>query len=91
MMSFVLPQDVQLTLAGLFQERRKSKKHSRNLSAELTGVPSATIRRFEVTGQISFAQFLMLVNVYGDLAIADNLFPAPKASSIDELMKQSKG
>jgi transcriptional regulator with XRE-family HTH domain len=52
--------DVQLALAEAVKLRRKQKKWSRQTLAERSGVPAATIKHFESTGQISLRQFLLL-------------------------------
>ena len=45
--------DVQQSLAEAVRIRRKQKKWSRQELAERSGVPAATIKHFESTGQIS--------------------------------------
>ncbi|HNA21055.1 MAG TPA: helix-turn-helix transcriptional regulator, partial [Agitococcus sp.] len=52
--------DVQQSLAEAVRIRRKQKKWSRQELAERSGVPAATIKHFESTGQISLRQFLLL-------------------------------
>lgn len=90
MISIISPNDAQLALAKSLRANRKQRKHSRATAERLTGVPAATIRRYEDTGEISLRQFLMLVDIYGDLNAAQHLFPKPAASSMDELIAQQK-
>lgn len=52
--------DTQMALADYLRYRRKLQKYSRQALAERSGVPAATIKKFELTGQISLRQFLLL-------------------------------
>ena len=81
-----MPREVQDLLAARLRERRKARGHSRDKAAEVTGVPMATIRRFETVGEISLRQFLMLVHVYGDLKATGDLLPVPGPATMDELL-----
>lgn len=92
MIAIVVPSEVQADLAQAMREARKSKKHSRAIASKLTGVPYATIRRFEETGDVSLKQFLMLVSVYGDLQqVAKSIRPQDinEPKTMDELIKRS--
>ena len=73
-------------MATALRKQRKARKHSRQKAAEFSGVPSATLRRFEATGEISLRQFLMLCATYGDLTHANKLFPEPGPVTMDELL-----
>jgi hypothetical protein len=59
--------DIQRQLSQALQQRRKAQKLSREALAERSTVPAPTIRKFEVTGQISFRQFLLLWQCLDDL------------------------
>ncbi|MFU8784450.1 helix-turn-helix domain-containing protein [Aliidiomarina sp.] len=52
--------DVQQAFAAHLRKLRERAKLSRNALAERSTVPAATIKRFELTGQISFRQLLLL-------------------------------
>ena len=52
--------DVQQAFAAHLRKLRENAKLSRNALAERSTVPAATIKRFELTGQISFRQLLLL-------------------------------
>ena len=64
---------------------RKNKKISQKRLSVLSGVPYASIRRFENTGDISFASLIkiaMALRLYNDL---DSLFiPKEEYRSIEE-------
>lgn len=80
------PREVQDHLAEVLRKRRCARKHSRQKAAEVSGVPSPTLRRFETTGEISLRQFLMLCAAYGDLARAPELLPEPEPATMAELL-----
>ncbi|RUO20892.1 transcriptional regulator [Aliidiomarina iranensis] len=52
--------DVQQAFAAHLRKLRENAKLSRNALAERSTVPAATIKRFELTGHISFRQLLLL-------------------------------
>lgn len=59
--------DVQSALAAYLRRLRRQKKWSRQALAERSTVPAATIKKFELTGQISLRQFLLLWQCLDDL------------------------
>ena len=80
------PREIQNHLAAALRKRRRARKHSRQKAAEVSGVPSPTLRRFETTGEISLRQFLMLCAAYGDISAASALLPEPGPATMDELL-----
>ncbi|WP_405630015.1 helix-turn-helix domain-containing protein [Pseudoalteromonas sp. Ld20] len=50
---------MQLAFAEHLKERRKKAKMSREALAKKSTVPASTIKKFEVTGLISFRQLLL--------------------------------
>ena len=70
---------------------RKRKKISQKRLAVISGVPYASIRRFENTGDVSFSSFIKIVmalRLYDDL---NGLFVAKKEySSIEEVINAQK-
>ena len=85
---FVTYYEKQLEIAQRFVAIRKSKKVTQKRMSVLSGVPYATIRRFEKTGDISFASFVKLamgLQLYEDL---DSLFQQRKVyRSIEEVLR----
>jgi len=59
--------DVQQAFATHLRRLRKQAKLSRDALAARSGVPASTIKKFELTGQISFRQLLMLWQSLDDL------------------------
>ena len=86
---YKLPNEIQRSLSSSFRTARKAKKHSRRETSIRSGVPEATIRRFEDTGEISLRQLLMLCDVYGNPGAVEALFPKPEPQSMDELIAMS--
>ena len=82
--------DVQLALASHLRQRREQQKLSREALAKRSTVPAATLKKFELTGQISLRQLLLLWQSLDDLNRLYALTqynPAP--SSIDEVLKDA--
>ena len=86
---YKLPVEIQRLLSTSFRTARKARKHSRREASIRSGVPEATIRRFEDTGEISLRQLLMLCDVYGSPEVVEALFPKPEPLSMDELIAMS--
>lgn len=77
----------QMEIAKRLVAIRKNRKISQKRLSVLSGVPYATIRKFENTGDISFASFIkiaMSLRLYEDL---DRLFEVRKEyTSIEEVL-----
>ncbi|PAU71790.1 helix-turn-helix domain-containing protein [Vreelandella alkaliphila] len=60
--------DVQQAFAAHLRHLREQAKLSRAALAQRSSVPAPTIKKFELTGQISFRQLLLLWQSLDDLA-----------------------
>ncbi|WP_404419859.1 transcriptional regulator [Marinospirillum sp.] len=85
------PADLQEGLADYLHAQRKKQKLSRAALAERSGVPAPTLKKFELTGQISLRQFLLLWQCLDDLGRLQGLtqsVPEEKAEpkTIDEVL-----
>jgi hypothetical protein len=84
--------DVSQAYAAYLRELRQRAKLSRSALAKRSCVPAATIKKFEMTGQISFRQLLLLWQTLDSL---DRLYQLTQPSkertampaSIDEVLK----
>lgn len=89
-LSILSVHDVQTDLRQWLRDQRKKNKWSRDDLAEKSLVPTATIKKFETTGQISLRQFLMLWQSVDDLSRLHQLTTLanfqPMPSSIDEVL-----
>ncbi|AQU84442.1 MULTISPECIES: helix-turn-helix domain-containing protein [unclassified Halomonas] len=84
--------DVQLAFATHLRSLREQAKLSRAALAERSSVPAPTIKKFELTGQISFRQLLLLWQSLDDLArlyalTQQDALSTKIPSSIDEVLK----
>ncbi|ART82261.1 transcriptional regulator [Oceanisphaera profunda] len=84
--------DVQRAFAAHLRALREQAKLSRDALAERSCVPASTIKKFELTGIISFRQLLLIWQCLDDLKRLYELTqtPAPNKSmptSIEEVLK----
>lgn len=91
-LSLLSSTDVQTSMQEWLIEQRKSQKLSRNQVSEISTVPASTIKKFEVTGQISLRQFLLLWQSLDNLERLQVLTEQPQQSeyhprSIKEVLK----
>lgn len=85
-LSFLLPEDVARQLGERAKARRLSANLSRRTLSVRSGVPAATIRKFEVTGTIGLVALMQLADALGCLDAFGMLFPPPVAMSLDEFV-----
>lgn len=88
MISLISPFKAQLKIAQIIREMRLAQDLTQEGLAERSGVPIATLRKFEQKGLISLESFLKLVWVFGGLEemIASLKPTAPFYKSIDEVL-----
>lgn len=85
--------DVQQAFAVHLRHLRETAKLSREALAERSNVPAPTIKKFELTGQISFRQLLLLWQSLDDLKRLHDLTQSASnrskrmPTSIDEVLK----
>ena len=90
-MNFLTSAQIQREIAGHIRSLRRVQKLSRDALAERSTVPAPTIKRFELTGEISFRQLCLLWETLDDLgrlrALCDGE-SMPK--SIEEVLANAK-
>lgn len=84
--------DVSQALAGHLRTLREQAKFSRAALAKRSTVPAATIKKFELTGQISLRQLLLLWQTLDSLDRLYQLTQSDRSrptmpSSIEEVLK----
>ncbi|WP_069661332.1 helix-turn-helix domain-containing protein [Arcticibacter eurypsychrophilus] len=91
MISLISPSKAQLKIADSIRARRLSMELTQEGLAERSGVPLATLRKFEQKGAISIGSFLKLLMVTGGIEeIIEVLKPSkPNFTSIDEVLKDT--
>ena len=87
-LQFVTCHEKQKEISDRLTSIRKIKRISRERLSVLSGVPYASIRRFESTGEISFASLIKIaiaLRLYDDL---DNLFKvSTHYQSIEDVLR----
>ena len=90
-MKFFTSFEIQMEIARYLRSQRRAQKLSRDALAERSTVPAPTIKRFELTGEISFRQLCLLWETLDDLgrlkALCD-VETMPK--SIEEVLADAK-
>ncbi|MCY3768473.1 MAG: helix-turn-helix transcriptional regulator [Gammaproteobacteria bacterium] len=86
--------DVQKAFAAHLRRLREEARLSRDALAQRSGVPAPTIKKFELTGQVSFRQLLLLWQSLDDLKRLHELVQGqnmrarePLPATIDEVLK----
>lgn len=80
-------QSVKESVAKRFVMRRKELKLTQKQVASRSGVSYATVRRFEQSGDVSFASMLALARVIDCLADFEELFSRQKITNLRDYRK----
>ena len=83
---FLLPEDLAAQIGDRVRARRLAANLTRKTLAKQSGVPESTLRKFEITGVISFVSLLQLADALGCMDDFSKLFPARTAMTIDEFV-----
>ncbi|AIM38994.1 XRE family transcriptional regulator [Sphingobacterium sp. ML3W] len=91
MLSLISPSKAQLKIAHHMQGKRLSMGLTQEGLADRSGVPLATLRKFEQKGVISLESLLKLLIIVGGLEELINILkPAePSFTSIDEVLRDT--
>ncbi len=84
------PSQAAFRIAGKLKSRRLEENLSRKTLAERSGVPEATIKHFETTGQIALVSLLKLAFVLDSLDEFDALFLPKPVLSIDQISRKPR-
>lgn len=87
-LSFLTSGDIQEKLAAFIRAQRKARRLSRTELAKKSTVPESTIKRFELTGEISLRQLLLLWECVADLGVLASActIKAPVPRTIEEVL-----
>ncbi|NOQ35572.1 MAG: helix-turn-helix domain-containing protein [Methylococcaceae bacterium] len=85
-----IPTEAKSNLSKAAKAARLRQALKRDTLSEKTGIPTATIKRFETSGEVSLDNFLKIAFVLGDLEVLKNVFIEPQASSLDEIIAADK-
>ena len=89
-MLFETTDEIIFNLATRFKKIRKMKGYSQKQLAISSNVSYGTIKRFELTGEISLHSLAKLCVTLDITSEITNLFSNPVFSSIDEVIKYGK-
>jgi hypothetical protein len=90
-MNFLTSHEVQRHFAAYLRARRRAEKLSRDRLAERSTVPAPTIKRFELTGEISFRQLCLLWETLDDLGRLESLcHEEPMPTTIEEVLADAR-
>ena len=79
------PDEVTRTLSGRLKKRRLEKGLTRAGLQTLTGVPKASIARFEMTSKVSLESFVKIAMALGYVEELERLFSEPKFGTLEEM------
>ena len=89
----LMPMEIQKEIARKEKERRKDKGLTQEELARRAGLSLASLRRFEQTGEISFASLVRIGSVLDDEKAFLDLFAPQEYQTMKELLnaKRRKG
>lgn len=89
----LMPMEIQKEIARKEKERRKDKGLTQEELARRAGLSLASLRRFEQTGEISFASLVKIGSVLDDEKAFLDLFAPQEYQTMKELLdaKRRKG
>lgn len=80
--------EVILKLAGRIRKKRKIKNITQQQLSTMSGVSFGSIKRFELTGQISLESLTKIARALGCLDEIRNLFTNPDYTTIEEIINE---
>jgi len=86
-MNLLTPYEMTIAVAKRFRALRRSKKITLKTLSARSGVPYSTLRRFESTGEISFAALVKLASAIGEDDCINSLFAEKIPESIEEVIR----
>lgn len=86
----MLPGQAKMSVAQREKQRRKRLGYTQAQLAQKAGMSLGSLRRFEQTGDISFASFVSLCYALGCATDLDGLFLSPAYQSIEEVIDEAR-
>lgn len=90
MLSIKTPREVAVILAERLREQRLQQGWSREEMSERSGVSVASIKRFELTGEIALIRLLQLCMILRAIDDFNDVLKMPEIKSIAELKRRQK-
>jgi transcriptional regulator with XRE-family HTH domain len=93
MLSFKTVPDIALSIAKRAQEARLSQNLSRKTLSKMSGVAESSIKRFEMSGEISIISLLKIAKALGHINQFEETFTQQGVISIEQVLakKRSRG
>ena len=93
MLSFKTIPDIALSIARRAQEARLSQNLSRKTLSKMSGVAESSIKRFEMSGEISIISLLKIAKALGHINQFEETFTQQGVVSIEQVIakKRSRG
>lgn len=93
MLSFKTVPDIALSIARRAQEARLSQNLSRKTLSKMSGVAESSIKRFEMSGEISIISLLKIAKALGHINQFEETFTQQGVISIEQVLakKRSRG
>lgn len=93
MLSFKTIPDIALSIARRAQEARLSQNLSRKTLSKMSGVAESSIKRFEISGEISIISLLKIAKALGHINQFEETFTQQGVISIEQVLakKRSRG
>jgi len=93
MLSFKTIPDIALAIARRAQEARLSQNLSRKTLSKMSGVAESSIKRFEMSGEISIISLLKIAKALGHINQFEETFTQQGVISIEQVLakKRSRG
>jgi transcriptional regulator with XRE-family HTH domain len=93
MLSFKTTSDIAVSIAKRAQEARLSQNLSRKTLSKMSGVTESSIKRFEMTGEISIISLLKIAKALGHINQFEETFTQQGVVSIEQVIakKRSRG
>ena len=93
MLSFKTIPDIALSIAKRAQEARLSQNLSRKTLSKMSGVAASSIKRFEMSGEISIISLLKIAKALGHINQFEETFTQQGVISIEQVLakKRSRG
>ena len=90
MLSFKTNREIAMSTAKRSREDRLSRNLSRETLSKMSGVTEASIKIFELTGNISFISLLNLAKALGHIDKFEETFLEKKFVSIEDIINSHK-
>ena len=90
MLSFKTTRDIGISIAQRSRGERLSRNLSRSTLSKMSGVTEASIKKFELTGEIAFLALLKIAKALNHLDKFEETFLEKKVVTIEDILNTHK-